>query len=75
MVSQISNCCQIVAKIRFMAKEKSPKSLSDSSLGDFSSGATGIRTRDTRIFSPLLYQLSYGTIVMYRLTLVKRVQR
>ena len=26
-----------------------------------SSGATGIRTRDTRIFSPLLYQLSYGT--------------
>ena len=25
-------------------------------------GATGIRTRDTRIFSPLLYQLSYGTI-------------
>ena len=27
-------------------------------------GATGIRTRDTRIFSPLLYQLSYGTIVI-----------
>ena len=26
-------------------------------------GATGNRTRDTRIFSPLLYQLSYGTIV------------
>ena len=25
-------------------------------------GATGNRTRDTRIFSPLLYQLSYGTI-------------
>ena len=24
-------------------------------------GATGNRTRDTRIFSPLLYQLSYGT--------------
>ena len=45
-------------------KEKSPKLLSDSDLGDFSSGATGIRTRDTRIFSPLLYQLSYGTIVM-----------
>ena len=45
-------------------KEKSPKSLSDSSLGDFSSGATGIRTRDTRIFSPLLYQLSYGTSVV-----------
>ena len=27
-----------------------------------SSGTTGNRTRDTRIFSPLLYQLSYGTI-------------
>ena len=25
-------------------------------------GATGNRTRDTRIFSPLLYQLSYDTI-------------
>ena len=25
-------------------------------------GATENRTRDTRIFSPLLYQLSYGTI-------------
>ena len=28
----------------------------------FLSGATKNRTRDTRIFSPLLYQLSYGTI-------------
>ena len=27
------------------------------------SGATRNRTGDTRIFSPLLYQLSYGTIV------------
>ena len=27
----------------------------------FFGGATGNRTRDTRIFSPLLYQLSYGT--------------
>ncbi len=25
-------------------------------------GTTRNRTRDTRIFSPLLYQLSYGTI-------------
>ena len=25
-------------------------------------GTTGIRTWDTRIFSPLLYQLSYSTI-------------
>jgi hypothetical protein len=27
----------------------------------FKSGATKIRTRDTWIFSPLLYQLSYST--------------
>ena len=31
-------------------------------------GATRNRTGDTRIFSPLLYQLSYGTLVL-------RVQR
>ena len=30
----------------------------------FSSGATRNRTGDTRIFSPLLYQLSYGTIII-----------
>ena len=28
----------------------------------FSCGTTRNRTGDTRIFSPLLYQLSYGTI-------------
>ena len=28
-----------------------------------SSGTTRNRTGDTRIFSPLLYQLSYGTII------------
>ena len=28
------------------------------------SGTTRNRTGDTRIFSPLLYQLSYGTIVV-----------
>ena len=30
-------------------------------------GATGNRTRDTRIFSPLLYQLSYGTRILFEL--------
>ena len=30
-------------------------------LHQFASGTTWNRTRDTRIFSPLLYQLSYGT--------------
>ena len=29
------------------------------------SGATRNRTGDTRIFSPLLYQLSYGTIIPF----------
>ena len=28
------------------------------------SGATRNRTGDTRIFSPLLYQLSYGTLAL-----------
>jgi hypothetical protein len=31
-------------------------------LNPFFCGTTRNRTRDTRIFSPLLYQLSYGTI-------------
>ena len=30
----------------------------------FLSGATRNRTGDTRIFSPLLYQLSYGTSIL-----------
>ena len=29
--------------------------------GFLNCGTTGIRTWDTRIFNPLLYQLSYGT--------------
>ncbi len=32
----------------------------------FVSGTTRNRTGDTRIFSPLLYQLSYGTISVLR---------
>ena len=34
----------------------------------FQGGANGIRTSDTRIFSPMLYQLSYGTIADLRVT-------
>ena len=37
------------------------KSLTTLLSGIFVSGANGNRTSDTRIFSPLLYQLSYGT--------------
>ena len=32
------------------------------------SGATRNRTGDTRIFSPLLYQLSYGTVRLIQLS-------
>ncbi len=39
-------------------------------------GATRNRTGDTRIFSPLLYQLSYGTIMSFCISLFRlRVQR
>jgi hypothetical protein len=41
---------------------KSPRR-SEDQMGAFAvwRGATRNRTRDTRIFSPVLYQLSYGT--------------
>ena len=39
------------------------KSAIEALLLRFCCGATGNRTRDTRIFSPLLYQLSYGTFL------------
>ena len=37
------------------------------------SGATRNRTGDTRIFSPLLYQLSYGTIMSFCISLCAKV--
>ena len=43
------------------ANKKTPRCLFDKPLGVLWSGATRNRTGDTRIFSPLLYQLSYGT--------------
>ena len=39
------------------------------------SGATRNRTGDTRIFSPLLYQLSYGTNLLFSATVRLRLQR
>ena len=33
-------------------------------MSGLSGGANGNRTSDTRIFSPLLYQLSYGTVFL-----------
>ena len=40
---------------------KPPQILDLRGLSRFGCGATRNRTRDTRIFSPVLYQLSYGT--------------
>ncbi len=62
------NCFILHQKCRFFAKEKRRKSLICSVLLILtfgSSGATRNRTGDTRIFSPLLYQLSYGTITLF----------
>ena len=42
---------------------KQEKTATEALLLRFCCGATGNRTRDTRIFSPLLYQLSYGTVL------------
>ena len=61
------NCVILHQKCRFLTKEKRRKSLICSVLLILifgSSGTTRNRTGDTRIFSPLLYQLSYGTIVL-----------
>ena len=61
--------CQNPSGLRGIGKQKT---LSGDAAKRFlsASGATRNRTGDTRIFSPLLYQLSYGTIVA-----VLRVQR
>ena len=48
---------------------KQEKTATEVLLLRFACGATGNRTRDTRIFSPLLYQLSYGTNFFFRTTL------
>ena len=49
--------------------QKQQKTATEALLLRFCCGATGNRTRDTRIFSPLLYQLSYGTNFLVRTTL------
>ena len=52
--------------MRIKGKRKSLKCLifrDLPNLKSFKSGATRNRTGDTRIFSPLLYQLSYGTLL------------
>ena len=41
--------------------------LDNEAFRSFAGGATRNRTGDTRIFSPLLYQLSYGTFFKFAL--------
>ena len=43
-------------------KTKNSETLDNEAFRSFAGGATRNRTGDTRIFSPLLYQLSYGTM-------------
>ena len=56
------NCLQNAYKFEQMQKRKISNKLYINKLEISSSGTTRNRTGDTRIFSPLLYQLSYGTI-------------
>ena len=65
-IPQIVTLTRNFAKnMRIRRKRKSLKCLifrDLPNLKSFKSGATRNRTGDTRIFSPLLYQLSYGTM-------------
>ena len=51
----------MLPNLGFKPKEKNANNLFCKLLAFLASGATRNRTGDTRIFSPLLYQLSYGT--------------
>ncbi len=52
-----------IGNFEICAKKKKPKTLDNQIFQSFLCGATRNRTGDTRIFSPLLYQLSYGTFI------------
>ena len=62
-------CIQKTSYTNDDASNHKEKTATEVSLLRFVCGATGNRTRDTRIFSPLLYQLSYGTNFCLRTTL------
>ena len=57
-----ARCVQKASNFGGRGKRKISNKLSINKLEILSSGTTRNRTGDTRIFSPLLYQLSYGTI-------------
>ena len=52
----------IIVTLPIVTKKKNSETLDYKLFRSFLGGATRNRTGDTRIFSPLLYQLSYGTI-------------
>ena len=54
--------CKEYANSPEIQNNKSPIYLIIKLVGDLFCGTTRNRTKDTRIFSPLLYQLSYGTV-------------
>lgn len=60
-------CDQNVTKFVGMYKNKISNLLNINKLEICFSGTTRNRTGDTRIFSPLLYQLSYGTLRVFAL--------
>ena len=51
----------IIVTLPIVTKKKNSETLDYKLFRSFLGGATRNRTGDTRIFSPLLYQLSYGT--------------
>ena len=61
--ARIEKCDQNVTKFEEYHKKKVSNLLKINKLETCSRGANGNRTSDTRIFSPLLYQLSYGTLM------------
>ena len=52
----------IIVTLPIVTKKKNSETLDYKLFRSFLGGATRNRTGDTRIFSPLLYQLSYGTM-------------
>ena len=66
---RIFNCSKLQNSYTYSdtkIRSKHEKTATESLLLRFRRGVTGNRTRDTRIFSPLLYQLSYDTILLCR---------
>ena len=62
MASQLLKAsCAATPKSHVIRSLQKRKNLNRIASTEVFCGATGNRTRDTRIFSPLLYQLSYGT--------------